>query len=196
MNKKVYIILAGAIIFLSITVFLIHDSYAKYLTALNETTNIRVARWRILVNNNDIRSNSSANAVVTPVFYQNSNIANGIIAPTSEGYFDLIIDSSGADVSFEYSLDVSVNSTSAVRDLVVTGYKIDNGSVVNTIETPLIEDSILYSSGITSRTIRVFIKWDDSASASMSNADDTLAADGTAKLDVALQFRQLASTSS
>ena len=30
----------------------------------------------------------------------------------------------------------------------------------------------------------------------MSNADDTLAADGTAKLDVALQFRQLASTSS
>ena len=55
MNKKVYIILAGAIIFLSITVFLIHDSYAKYLTALNETTNIRVARWRILVNNNDIR---------------------------------------------------------------------------------------------------------------------------------------------
>ncbi len=193
MNKRLYITLALAMIFLSITVFLVHDSYAKYLTTLNETTNIRVARWRILVNNNDIRSNSSATAVVTPTFYHNDNISDDIIAPTSEGYFDLIIDSSGADVSFQYTLNVAVNANSAVQDLVVTGYQVDNGSVVTTITNPLYQDTILYSSGVTSKTIRVFIKWDDSANATMDNAADTLAADGTAKLDVTLQFRQLAS---
>ena len=82
MGKKLYFFMSFAMIFLALTIFLVHDSYAKYLTALNETTNIRVARWRILVNNNDIRANNTASAVVTPVFYQNNHIANNIIAPT------------------------------------------------------------------------------------------------------------------
>ena len=193
MSKKLYFFLSFAMVFLSLTVFLIHDSYAKYLTALNETTNIRVARWRILVNNNDIRANNTATAVVTPVFYQNNHIANNVIAPTSEGYFDLVIDSSGADVSFNYSLDVGVNSTSAVQDLVVTGYQVNNGQTVSQVNTPLFQDQVLYSSGVTSNTIRVFIKWDDGVNSSMNNAADTLAADGTAKLDVVLQFQQIAS---
>ena len=193
MNKKMYVTLAFAMIFLSITVFLIHDSYAKYLTTLNETTNIKVARWRILVNNNDIRANSTATGVITPVFYQNEHISNNIIAPTSEGYFDIIIDSSGADVSFTYNLNVAVNAASAVQDLVVTGYQINNGAVVSEITNPLIENTVLYSSRVTNTTIRVFIKWDDSSTATMDNAADTLAADGTAKLDVILSFRQLAS---
>jgi hypothetical protein len=193
MGKKLYFFMSFAMIFLALTIFLVHDSYAKYLTALNETTNIRVARWRILVNNNDIRANNTASAVVTPVFYQNNHIANNIIAPTSEGYFDLVIDSSGADVSFNYSLDVGVNSTSAVQDLVVTGYQVNNGQTVSQVNTPLFQDQVLYSSGVTSNTIRVFIKWDDSANATMNNAADTLAADGTAKLDVTLQFQQVAS---
>ncbi len=193
MNKKMYITLALAMVFLSVTVYLIHDSYAKYLTTLNETTNISVARWRILVNNNDIRSNSTATAVVTPVFYQNNHIANNIIAPTSEGYFDLIIDSSGADVSFDYTLNVAVNSASAVQDLVVTGYQVNGGPTVTNITNPLYSSTILHSSGITTTNIRVFIKWDDSSTATMDNAADTLAADGTAKLDVILQFTQKAS---
>ena len=192
MNKKMYVVLAFFMIFLSITVFLIHDSYAKYLTTLEETTNINVARWRILVNNNDIRNGSVATGTITPVFYANSHIKNTIIAPTSEGYFDLIIDSSGADVSFTYSLDVSVNATSAVQDLVVTSYQINGGTIVNEINSPIVTDNVLYSSGVTTTTIRVFIKWDDSAEASMNNAADTLAADGTAKLDVTLSFTQLA----
>ena len=192
MKKKMYFTLALALIFLSLTVFLIHDSYAKYLTTLNETTNISVARWRILVNNNDIRNNSSATAVITPVFNPNSHIASNIIAPTSTGYFDLVIDSSGADVSFNYTVDVSVNNQSAVQDLVVTGYQINNGAVVNTVNTPLIQNTVLYSSGVTTTTIRVFIQWDDSNSASMTNAQDTLAAGGTAKMDVYLSFTQLA----
>jgi len=193
MNKKMYVVLAFALIFLSITIVLIHDSYAKYLTTLNETTNIKVARWRILVNNNDIRSNNVATGTITPVLYHNDHIKDTIIAPTSTGYFDLIIDSSGADVSFEYDLDVSVNTESAVQDLVVTGYQINGGTIVNVIDSPLVSDSVLYSSGVTTTTIRVFIKWDDSSTASMDNAADTLAADGDAKMDVSLSFRQVAS---
>ena len=192
MNKKMYVVLAFAMIFLSITIFLIHDSYAKYLTTLEETTNIKVARWRILVNNNDIRNGSVAAGTITPVFYSNNHIKNTIIAPTSEGYFDLIIDSSGADVSFTYSLDVSVNPASDVQDLVVTSYQVNGGTIVNQINSPIVTDNVLYSSGVTTTTIRVFIRWDDSITATMDNAADTLAADGTAMMDVTLSFTQLA----
>ena len=192
MNKKMYVVLAFAMIFLSITIFLIHDSYAKYLTTLEETTNIKVARWRILVNNNDIRNGSVAAGTITPVFYSNNHIKNTIIAPTSEGYFDLIIDSSGADVSFTYSLDVSVNPASDVQALVVTSYQVNGGTIVNQINSPIVTDNVLYSSGVTTTTIRVFIRWDDSITATMDNAADTLAADGTAMMDVTLSFTQLA----
>lgn len=193
MKKKFYLMSLAALLFLCLSAFLVHESYAKYLTLLDETTNIKIARWRIVVNNTDIRDGNTATGIITPVFLPNEHIAENIIAPNSEGYFDLIIDSSNADVSFKYSLSVTTNADSDVQDLVVTGYSINNGTKVEASTNPLVENTILYSSGTTTTTIRVFIKWDDSDSASMDNAADTLAANGTAKLDISLSFTQLAS---
>ena len=192
MNRKLYILGSLCLICLCLSVFFIRESYAKYLTALDETANITVARWRILVNNNDIRDGRVASTVITPTFTGNEHMAANIIAPTAEGYFDLIIDSSGADVSFNYSLSVSVNENSSVSDLIVTGYSLNNGTTVTVTENPITEGTILYSAGVTTNTIRVFIKWDDSNTATMNNVDDTAAAAGTAKLDVSLHFTQVA----
>ncbi len=192
MSKKLYMIGSLFLICLCLSVFFIRESYAKYLTALDETTNISVARWRILVNNNDIRDGRIAQAVVTPTFTGNAHMAPNIIAPTSEGYFDLIIDSSGADVSFSYTLSVNVNNTSSVSDLKVTGYSLNNGTIVTNGINPITTGNIIYGNGLTTNTIRVFIVWDDSATANMDNVADTAAAAGTAKLDVSLHFTQLA----
>lgn len=192
-SRNFYVIGLFALACLCLSVFFIGDSYAKYLSSVNETTKIKIARWRILVNNNDIREANTANAVITPVFLTNQNIANGIIAPTSEGYFDLIIDSTGADVSFKYALSVATASDSAIQDLVVTGYSINNGTIELPASDPIFEETVMYSSNVTTNTVRVYIKWDDSASATMDNADDTAAADGYAKLDVSLKFTQVAS---
>lgn len=194
MKKNILII---TLTFLSIVlcIFFIQDSYAKYLTSTTEETLVKIARWKILVNNSDIRDNSSASAVITPIFDKNENIAENIIAPTSTGYFDLIIDSSEADVSFKYQINITPNKTSPVKDLIATGYKInDNETVTLTEENPNIIGAVLQTSNSKTTNIRVYIKWEDGESAKMNNEEDTIATKSTepAKLDIKLNFTQIA----
>lgn len=193
MNKKITIPLC--IICFLLCLFFIEDTYAKYITSTNESASMNIARWRILVNNKDIRENSTTNAVITPIFNGNDNINSGIIAPNSEGYFDLIIDATEADVSFKYKIEISVNQNSPVKDLITTKYIIDNGN-----EIPLerdnatIENTVLHKDNTKPINIRVYIKWDDSNEATMDNNADTEATkqvDNPAKMDVKLSFIQL-----
>lgn len=193
MNKKITIPLC--IICFLLCLFFIEDTYAKYITSTNESASMNIARWRILVNNKDIRENSTTNAVITPIFNGNDNINSGIIAPNSEGYFDLIIDATEADVSFKYKIEISVNQNSPVKDLMTTKYIIDNGN-----EIPLerdnatIENTVLHKDNTKPINIRVYIKWDDSNEATMDNDADTEATkqvDNPAKMDVKLSFIQL-----
>mgnify|MGYP000298218590 FL=1 len=193
MNKKITIPLC--IICFLLCLFFIEDTYAKYITSTNESASMNIARWRILVNNKDIRENSTTNAVITPIFNGNDNINSGIIAPNSEGYFDLIIDATEADVSFKYKIEISVNQNSPVKDLITTKYIIDNGN-----EIPLerdnatIENTVLHKDNTNPINIRVYIKWDDSNEATMDNDADTEATkqvDNPAKMDVKLSFIQL-----
>lgn len=193
MNKKITIPLC--IICFLLCLFFIEDTYAKYITSTNESASMNIARWRILVNNKDIRENSTTNAVITPIFNGNDNINSGIIAPNSEGYFDLIIDATEADVSFKYKIEISVNQNSPVKDLITTKYIIDNGN-----EIPLernnatIENTVLHKDNTKPINIRVYIKWDDSNEATMDNDADTEATkqvDNPAKMDVKLSFTQL-----
>lgn len=193
MNKKITIPLC--IICFLLCLFFIEDTYAKYITSTNESASMNIARWRILVNNKDIRENSTTNAIITPIFNGNDNINSGIIAPNSEGYFDLIIDATEADVSFKYKIEISVNQNSPVKDLITTKYIIDNGN-----EIPLekdnatIENNVLHKDNTKPINIRVYIKWDDSNEATMDNDADTEATkqvDNPAKMDVKLSFIQL-----
>lgn len=193
MNKKITVPLC--IICFLLCLFFIEDTYAKYITSTNESASMNIARWRILVNNKDIRENSTTNAVITPIFNGNDNINSGIIAPNSEGYFDLIIDATEADVSFKYKIEISVNQNSPVKDLITTKYIIDNGN-----EIPLerdnatIENTVLHKDNTKPINIRVYIKWDDSNEATMDNDADTEATkqvDNPAKMDVKLSFIQL-----
>lgn len=192
MNKKIIVPLA--ILCLLLCIFLIQDTYAKYITTTNESANMTIARWRILVNNKDIRENSTTMATITPVFEGNDNISSGIIAPTSEGYFDLIIDATEADVSFKYKIEISSSSSSPVKDLVATKYKIDdNEEVTLTKDNQVIENTVLHKDNTKPINIRVYIIWDDSENSTMDNYEDTEATkkeDRLAKMDVKLSFIQ------
>ncbi len=190
--KKINILLAcTALLF---TILVIQDSYAKYLTEANGTTDISIARWKILVNGQDIRNNSNISNVITPKFIENEHINNNIIAPKSEGYFDLVIDCEAADVSFDYEISTSVNVNSSVKDLKATGYSINGGNRQTLDDTSIIKNRVLQKDKIKQIEIRVYIIWDDSDSNTMDNEADTNATKTgkPAKLDVNLSFKQVA----
>lgn len=193
MNRK-YFIYILAFISLVLCFFFIQESYAKYVSSTRENTEITVARWRILVNNNDIRNNSTTGASIVPVFPGNEHIAGGIIAPTSEGYFDLVIDATSADVSFKYNINLAVSSDSSVKDLVAFKYNInDGGDIVLDKSNQTIENTVLHTENTSPIKIRVYVIWDDSDSASMDNSEDTRATMDNipAKMDVNLSFIQV-----
>lgn len=192
MNKKITFPLA--VLCLLLCIFLIQDTYAKYITTTNETANMTIARWKILVNNKDIRENSTTNATITPVFEGNNNIKDNVIAPTSTGYFDLIIDATEVDVSFTYKIEISPSDTSPVKDLIATKYKIDNQEEIPlTKDSQVIENTILHKDNTTQINIRVYIMWDDSENSTMNNKEDTETTkeDKEAKMNVKLSFIQV-----
>ena len=193
MKRKHFIYILAFLSFV-LCIFFIQESYAKYLTSTSENASINVARWRILVNNKDIREGNTADEVIVPVFDGNENIASGIIAPTSEGYFDLVIDATEADVSFKYNINFSVNDDSAVSDLVATKYSINNGNVVDLNRyNQSITNEVLQANNTAPIYIRVYVIWDDGENSAMDNTADTEATKNgnTAKMNVNLSFIQL-----
>lgn len=190
-SKKILLFLS-AICFILLIVFII-DTYAKYKTSATGNANIPIARWNIKVNNQTIKNNSDISSTIAPTFPGNEHIASNIIAPTAEGYFDLNFDFNGADVSFHYEISITPNSNSSVKDLVISGYSIDDGPIIDSSKP--IEEDILYTNNITNRNIRVYVLWDDSESASMDNLADTTATTSSnpALLNVNISFTQIAS---
>lgn len=191
MKKRLILLVVLSII---LCLFFVQESLAKYITAADETANISIARWKILVNDEDIRDENTVNTVINPVFLGNDNIAENIIAPTSEGYFDLIIDAREADVSFKYKISMSVNQNSSVKDLVATKYVVNGGEPITMdINNQTIENTILYGNNNSTINIRVYIVWNDGDGSLMDNSADTLAttSGNSAMMNVSLNFTQV-----
>lgn len=191
MKKKLILLVVLSII---LCLFFVQESLAKYITAADETANISIARWKILVNDEDIRDENTVNTVINPVFLGNDNIAENIIAPTSEGYFDLIIDAREADVSFKYKISMSVNQNSSVKDLVATKYVVNGGEPITMdINNQTIENTVLYGNNNSTINIRVYIVWNDGYGSLMDNSADTLAttSGNSAMMNVSLNFTQV-----
>lgn len=191
MKKKLILLVVLSII---LCLFFVQESLAKYITTADETANISIARWKILVNDEDIRDENTVNTVINPVFLGNDNIAENIIAPTSEGYFDLIIDAREADVSFKYKISMSVNQNSSVKDLVATKYVVNGGEPITMdINNQTIENTVLYGNNNSTINIRVYIVWNDDDGSLMDNSADTLAttSGNSAMMNVSLNFTQV-----
>ena len=191
-NKRINLFIALISLLLLIT--MIQETYAKYISSANANSNFAIATWAFNVNQQDVLSNSDFSNTITPVFLENENIKPGVIAPTSEGYFDLIIDASNTDVSFNETITLANAANNSVTDLMITGYTINDGELIefdgvtNTIST----DHLL---GETNKitNYRVFIKWYDGENENMDNEADTEASLNTsAKINIDVQFIQKA----
>ena len=200
-NKKFLLLLIG--IFICLLLFSIVQIYAKYLTSATGKTNITIARWNISVDNKSIKNNSDISAAIEPKFDGSTHISPDIIAPTAEGYFDLVFDFSDVDVSFKYEINVSADENSSVTDLVATGYSVVDSEQIpddwekitfDTFNHP-ITDTVLLDDNLDKRTIRVYILWnDDETTAQMTNDQDTDSTkqDSPALLYVNIAFTQIA----
>src|SRR5574344_148765 len=178
-KKKIKVFIA--LLSLLYCVSLIQTTYAKYVTAADATTNIAIARWNVLVNNQDIKNSSNFSSNVKPVFTGNDNIADGYIAPTSTGYFDITLDGTSTDVSFSYTITIENTSDQPIKDLKIVNYNVDSSQTNTEFSTAgIITGNVLMSDTKRSHTFRIYLNWnDDTTTQTMDNDADTNATSNT-----------------
>ncbi len=183
MLKKLKIILV--FISLSVALCLMSNTYSRYVSDATGNVNLSFANWQILVNSNDITSNSSTELTFIPVIEQNSNVKSGVVAPSSKGYFDIQINPSNVDVSFTYSITLGVTNEN-MPDLMITKYSIvpdgyieGNALEVIELQDNNITNTLNYNKNINNFrfspfTIRVYFEWYEGSNETMDDAADTL----------------------
>ena len=196
-HKKFLLLLIG--ICICFLLFFIVQIYAKYITSAEGNTSLTIANWNIKVNDLSIKTNTDISNSIVPVFPGTEHIASNIIAPTAEGYFDLNLDFTDADVSFEYEITTTPDENSSVKDLVTTGYSIDDGEKISfeNYNEPITE-IVELTDDVRTKKIRVYIMWNDSEdSQTMTNDEDTISTtvENPALLHVNLSFTQITGNS-
>ena len=171
--------------------YLFQASYAKYKKQIQGDVNSTVASWNIKVNNETINNKLLLSNYITPVIDSNQYVKEGVLAPGSTGYFDVVINAEDVDGDFSYELSGTVNNDTPLADLLITDYEQDGVKTEYTEGTTITGD-IQKNSGDTS--IRVYFKWNDDDTNTMNNARDTEyatnSANENAKIRITIRFIQ------
>lgn len=190
--KKWHLILAICALILCITQ--IQQTYAKYLDTKEGDTDFTIAKWKILVNQQDITEASTMSSLITPVYIENEHMKEGVIAPGREGYFDLVIDSSNTEVSFRYDISVTSSENSSVNDLVITGYCLNDSEIIPVSDQlNNLSNIIYYTDTNKENKIRIYFQWRDGTGENMNNEADTNASiqGVNARLKASITFTQI-----
>lgn len=168
-RKKFFLIVA---LFCLMFFFLFQVAYAKYKKTAESYTNADIAKWNILINNETIKNKTTLENDIIPVIVADTYVRNDVIAPGSIGYFDVVIDSTDSDVTFDYEILSQKYDNNTIKDIIITDYSINNG-VTNEVSDNVVNGTIDHNTPTTS--IRVFFQWNE-ATGLMDNREDTTAA--------------------
>lgn len=179
MKKRVKIVFAFTL--LAISLCLTNNTYSRYIADSNGDVEIEFAKWQILVNNNDITNGVNAEMTFTPTIEPNENIAQNFIAPSSKGYFDINIDHSNVDVSFNYTVTLDIQNEE-IPDLMITKYAIidstydeTKGPTYLSLKDNTISNDIIHKiSEDKTFTIRVYFEWYEGTDELMNDEADTI----------------------
>lgn len=171
--------------------YLFQSSYAKYRKQVNGSVDSTIAKWNILVNNEDIGNKKELTNKITPTFIDDGWSKKTTLAPGSTGYYDIVIDPSKVDVFFIYELTSTTTTDSSIPDLITTGYTIGTTGT----QTPYVEGTPIkgYAAHNSSPiTIRIYIKWEDKTGTMDNQTDTNVAIDQNSKalIKVGIKFSQ------
>ena len=101
MNKKfkIAIILIVAILLATLAISI---AYSKYFTEVSGTGSITVAKWNFTVNGS---SDTIGTIILGNTTDDNSNVADGVIAPGTSGSFAIELDITGTEVALDYTIE-------------------------------------------------------------------------------------------
>lgn len=198
MSRKFKVLLV--IISLSLTLSLMSNTYSRYIADTTSDIELQFANWQILVNENDITNNSASSINIVPILEENNNIATNSIAPTSKGYFDIEIDPSNVEVSFDYQINFELLNDN-MPDLLISKYAILDSNYVegdslttipitdNQINNLLTYDNSTENFRFEPFKVRIYFEWYEGQNENMNDEADTQIGNEAATNDTKLQIK-------
>ena len=198
MSRKFKVLLV--IISLSLTLSLMSNTYSRYVADTTSDIELQFANWQILVNENDITNNSVSSINIVPILEENNNIATNSIAPTSKGYFDIEIDPSNVEVSFDYQINFELLNDN-MPDLLISKYAILDSNYVegdslttipitdNQINNLLTYDNNSENFRFEPFKVRIYFEWYEGQDENMNDEADTQIGNEAATNDTKLQIK-------
>ena len=180
------------IITLAFSLSIMSNTYSRYVADATGDVELTFAKWQILINNNDITNEETRTIAVTPTILANENVAANKLAPSSIGYYDIEIDPTNVETSFNYQ--VTISDIEEMPDLLITKYQIiiDGVTTEYEIENNTIEGTLNYGDeDFDVFTLRIFFEWYDEEGNTMSDEDDTtLSQQETISIETNITFEQ------
>ncbi len=179
--KKTWIIVG--IVMLLFTSYKIIDTYAKYVSRAEAQAEKQSGAWVIKVNDSDIsNSNEQTTFNISNLTYPtNEFVADNKMAPSSSGYFDIVIDPSNSSVAvrFDVTLDTeqlniidSIRFTNAYR--VVNGEEVSEGIVQTGENTYSGIISLNDVKNNVASTVRFYLGWEENETEEGDTQDSEL----------------------
>ena len=137
MKTKIIILRILFIISLIISLLLINNTFAKYQESISTDYKSNIKRWKLIINDHVLRNGESLinlnEAGIEPIFKNNEYMADDIIVPGREGYFEIPINFEKVDVPFSFNLNIEQYETSStynnLPDFQFYGYCIGGGDI-------------------------------------------------------------------
>lgn len=196
--RKIWILLA--LIMILITAYQINTTYAKYFTEAQGIVEETIGPWIVKINGTNIATEADVQTFTINDLNYNSNdyVLDGKIAPGLLGYFDIVIDATGASVAVRYDVTIdfdqlnisdSIKFAKLVR--VVNGVEDETGIIQTDVNTYTGTISLADVEAGTTNTIRVYLEWEDDGTGA-NDAEDSIL--GTTKdIQVAIPIEVKAS---
>ncbi|MCL2859302.1 MAG: hypothetical protein FWF46_01760 [Oscillospiraceae bacterium] len=159
---KKYLVLVTFILTL-VAIYEITSVYALFHSQATANVSESLARWKILVNNQDIVSGTEQSFDMGDFVVPNASVMGGKFAPGLEGYFELTIEPQDTQVSVRY--DITIDQSSAILQnihLISVEEIMANNTLIQTAEdtyTGIIPVSDIKDDYV--NTIKITFKWDD-----------------------------------
>ena len=198
MNKRIKIILI--LLTLSVTLSFMSDTYSRYVVDTSSNVELSFANWQILVNNQDITDSTTSTLEITPIIEASKKVKDNKIAPSSKGYFDILVNPSNVEVSFDYTVNVKVLNEN-MPDILISKYAILDSKYVegtttvtkNDITNNEIKGSATFDNkkenfSFEPFTIRIYFEWYEGENESMNDEKDTEIGLDSAKNNTKLQI--------
>lgn len=185
-TKKPYFIL-GCLVLLFLA-YQIMDTYGIFESNVGSEIENSLSKWQILVNSDDITGEISTFEIDEINWETNTGVVSGKAAPGLSGYFEIVIDPTGSEVSIEY--EIYLDFLNLGNDMIyITSVEDSNKSPITLIDTNTYSGLLTLADIELGKieTIRVNVIWENDED--NNEIDSTYVGDESPFFDIPISIR-------